>query len=155
MQRKLSQAWRSSSRATVQRRGSLPFNAGGRQRSTATPNTSLGAPKGGGPIDSVGIVYRASDRGRGAHADLAGTCSFIGFTTYPMRISENGTLGRDRPRFGGPARIELRVTNEKHFQKVRESKSFEFPPVPKSRHSKDYGFERRTPKIATSDHSEK
>ena len=140
VQRKLSQAWRSSSRATVQRRGSLPCNAGGRHRSMATPNTSLGAPKGGWPIDSVGIAYRASDGGRGAHADLAGTCSFIGFTTCSMRISENGAPGKSRPRFGGPARIALRPTNEAHFQEVHKPKSFAFPHARKSRPSKRLWF---------------
>ena len=140
VQRKLSQAWRSSSRATVQRRGSLPSNAGGRHRSTATPNTSLGAPKGGWPIDSVGIAYPALDEGRGACVKLSGPCNFIGFTTYPVRFAENGTLGRDRPRFGGPARIALRPTNEAHFQEVHKPKSFAFPHARKSRPSKRLWF---------------
>ena len=111
-----------------------------RHRSTATPNTSLGAPKGGWPIDSVGIAYRASDGGRGAYANLSGPCNFISFTTYPVRFAENGTLGRDRPRFGGPARIALRPTNEAHFQEVHKPKSFAFPHARKSRPSKRLWF---------------
>ena len=97
-------------------------------------------PKGGWPIDSVGIAYRASDGGRGAYANLSGLCNFIGFTTCSMRISENGAPGKSRPRFGGPARIALRPTNETHFQKVRDSKSFEFLPAPNLRHSKRLWF---------------